>query len=62
VSLQQINAKFFGNDDSDCGDPCLRSLKDQYIKERNSGGCSGCKARRLRAKFEALIVKKLNGK
>ena len=62
MSLQQINAKFFGNDDSDCGDPSLRDLKDQYIKEKNSGGCSGCNARRLRAKFEALIVKKLNGK
>jgi|TARA_B110001454_G_C12694240_1_gene423607 hypothetical protein len=60
MEVREILAHFFGGDEHDCGRPDLKELKKEYLKEIKSVGCSGCHARRIRSKYESLVIKKIN--
>ena len=62
MDLHQILAKFFSSNHGDSGLPEFKELKERYLEEVKKGGCASCHQRRVRAKYEAIIVKKLNSK
>jgi len=61
MEIRKIIEVFFAKDEQSLPTEDLKKLKKEYLKEIQGGGCSGCHARRVRTKYEALIIQKING-
>tara|TARA_Y100000593_G_C4315954_1_gene340903 strand:+ start:3202 stop:3387 length:186 start_codon:yes stop_codon:yes gene_type:complete len=59
MEIRDLIIMFFTGSEEDLP-PNLRQLKKEYLREIQGGGCSGCQARRVRAKYEALIIQRSN--